>query len=63
MKIRTLLATLAILTLTSARTFAINDSVPLFSTLRMEVRADFEYHHLMTSSSVRPLVHNDNTYG
>lgn len=40
-----------------------NDSVPFFNTLRMEVRADFEYHHLMTSSSVLPLTHNDNTYG
>ena len=40
-----------------------NDSVPFFSTLRLEVRADFEYHHLMTSSSVVPLAHNDNTYG
>ena len=40
-----------------------NDSLPFLTTLRMEVRADFEYHHLMTSSSTLPLTHDDNTYG
>ena len=63
MKNRILLMAVAIMTLTGARAKAINDSVPLFSTLRMEVRADFEYHHLMTSSSYMPVTHNDNTYG
>lgn len=39
------------------------DSLPLFGTLRLEVRADAEYHHLMTSAPGAPLAHNDNTYG
>lgn len=40
-----------------------NDSLPFFSTLRLEVRADLEYHHLMTQSPDAILTHNDNTYG
>jgi len=63
MKKTLLVVILTIFSLTGSRALAINDSVPLFSTLRMEVRADFEYHHLMTSSSYMPVTHNDNTYG
>lgn len=49
--------------LSSNHLSAQNDSIPFLTTLRMEVRADFEYHHLMTSSSTLPLTHDDNTYG
>ena len=43
--------------------YAQADSIPLFSTLRMEIRADFEYHHYMTTSSYTLVSHNDDTYG
>ena len=49
--------------LSSNHLSAQNDSLPFLTTLRREVRADFEYHHLMTSSSTLPLTHDDNTYG
>ncbi len=39
-----------------------NDSIPFISTLRLEVRAELEYHHTMTSMPDAPLIHNGNTY-
>ncbi len=56
-----LLCALCLLHLPTTR--AQNDSTPLFNTLRFEVRADFMYHHLMTSGTNLPLSHDDNTYG
>lgn len=64
-KTNTLLG-IVVLLLFAGTTKAQNDSVPLFNTLRLEVRADADYHHSMSyipDITSQPLHHNGNTYG
>lgn len=52
------------ISLTVNKVAAQSDSVPLFSTLRLEVRADLQYNHAVTDTSSSTMVQNrDNTYG
>lgn len=59
--ILTILTPLLFLSLNSS--FAQNDSVPLFTTLRMEVRADFDFQHDMLQMPNGDLQHLENQYG
>jgi len=61
-RVPTLLCALACL-FCAGSTLAQNDSVPLFNTLRLEVRADADYHHTMNYTSADQMFDHQNTYG
>ena len=59
-----LLVLLAILCCSiSDNLYAQKDSVPLFTTLRMEVRADFSFRHPITQFADGSIEHGEDVYG
>ncbi|MCQ2284751.1 MAG: OprO/OprP family phosphate-selective porin [Bacteroidales bacterium] len=57
------IALLAVLICFSSSLFAQKDSIPFFTTLRMEVRAELNYQHQMSSYSNGDVAHWNDTYG
>lgn len=56
------LAVVAVLLLSASSAFAQKDSLPPFTELRLRVRADLNYHHLMNSTNRGDVEHLDDNY-